>query len=65
MYIVFAIVMLARGVLEGVVMRAQQAAGPGDGFLEAEHFAELFSTHGTIMIFFVAVPFVFGNYILK
>ncbi|WP_171125182.1 MULTISPECIES: cbb3-type cytochrome c oxidase subunit I [unclassified Ruegeria] len=60
MYIVFAIVMLARGVLEGVVMRAQQAAGPGDGFLEAEHFAELFSTHGTIMIFFVAVPFVFG-----
>ncbi|WP_170452422.1 cbb3-type cytochrome c oxidase subunit I [Ruegeria arenilitoris] len=60
MYIVFAIVMLARGVLEGVVMRAQQAAGPGEGFLEAEHFAELFSTHGTIMIFFVAVPFVFG-----
>ncbi|WP_170785778.1 cbb3-type cytochrome c oxidase subunit I [Ruegeria lacuscaerulensis] len=60
MYIVFAIVMLARGVLEGVVMRAQQAAGPGDGFLEAEHFAELFSTHGTIMVFFVAVPFVFG-----
>ncbi len=60
MYVVFAIVMLARGVLEGVVMRAQQAAGPGEGFLEAEHFAELFSTHGTIMIFFVAVPFVFG-----
>jgi cytochrome o ubiquinol oxidase subunit 1 len=66
MYIVFAIVMLARGVLEGVVMRAQQAAGPGDGFLEAEHFAELFSTHGTIMVFFVAVPFVFGvaNYLV-
>lgn len=66
MYIVFAIVMLARGVLEGVVMRAQQASGPGDGFLEAEHFAELFSTHGTIMVFFVAVPFVFGvaNYIV-
>ncbi len=66
MYIVFAIVMLARGVLEGVVMRAQQAAGPGDGFLEPEHFAELFSTHGTIMVFFVAVPFVFGvaNYII-
>ncbi|WP_170384401.1 cbb3-type cytochrome c oxidase subunit I [Ruegeria atlantica] len=66
MYIVFAIVMLARGVLEGVVMRAQQAAGPGDGFLEAEHFAELFSTHGTIMVFFVAVPFVLGiaNYLI-
>ncbi len=66
MYIVFAIVMLARGVLEGVVMRAQQAMGPGDGFLEPEHFAELFSTHGTIMVFFVAVPFVFGvaNYLV-
>ncbi|MGI9370770.1 MAG: cbb3-type cytochrome c oxidase subunit I [Ruegeria sp.] len=66
MYIVFAIVMLARGVLEGVVMRAQQAMGPGDGFLEAEHFAELFSTHGTIMVFFVAVPFVVGvaNYLI-
>ncbi len=66
MYIVFAIVMLARGVLEGVVMRAQQAMGPGNGFLEAEHFAELFSTHGTIMVFFVAVPFVVGvaNYLI-
>ena len=32
MYVVFAIVMLARGVLEGVVMRAQQAAGPGRRF---------------------------------
>ncbi|MFA3918414.1 cbb3-type cytochrome c oxidase subunit I [Ruegeria hyattellae] len=66
MYIVFALVMLARGVLEGVVMRAQQAAGPGDGFLEAGHFAQLFSTHGTIMIFFVAVPFVVGfiNFIM-
>ena len=66
MYIVFALVMLARGVLEGVVMRAQQAAGPGDGILEPDHFAELFSTHGTIMIFFVAVPFVVGfiNYIM-
>lgn len=53
--------MLARGVPEGVVMRAQQAAGPGEGFLEDGHFAELFSTHGTIMIFFVAVPFVFGR----
>lgn len=49
MYIVFAIVMLARGVIEGVVMRAQQAIGDGAGFLEPDHFAQLFSTHGTIM----------------
>ncbi len=66
MYIVLAIVMLARGVLEGVVMRAQQAMGPNNGFLEPDHFAELFSTHGTIMVFFVAVPFVVGviNFIM-
>ncbi|WP_444885490.1 cbb3-type cytochrome c oxidase subunit I [Microbulbifer sp. PSTR4-B] len=59
MYIVFALVMMTRGLLEGMVMRAQQAAAP-DGFLYADHFAQLFSTHGTIMIFFVAVPFVVG-----
>ncbi|WP_299589173.1 cbb3-type cytochrome c oxidase subunit I [uncultured Microbulbifer sp.] len=65
MYIVFALVMMTRGLLEGMVMRAQQAAAP-DGFLYADHFAQLFSTHGTIMIFFVAVPFVVGlvNYVM-
>ncbi|WKD50941.1 cbb3-type cytochrome c oxidase subunit I [Microbulbifer spongiae] len=65
MYIVFALVMLARGLLEGMVMRAQQAAAP-DGFLYADHFAQLFSTHGTIMVFFVAVPFLVGiiNYVM-
>ncbi|OWY08862.1 cytochrome ubiquinol oxidase subunit I [Thioclava sp. JM3] len=60
MYVVLAFVMLLRGVLEGVVMRTQQAAGLGGGFLTPEHFGELFSTHGTIMIFFVAMPFVAG-----
>ncbi len=60
MYVVFGIMMLARGVIEGVVMRAQQAMGAGSGFLEPDHFAQLFSTHGTIMVFFVAVPFVLG-----
>jgi cytochrome o ubiquinol oxidase subunit I len=66
MYVVFGIMMLARGVIEGVVMRAQQAIGAGSGFLEPDHFAQLFSTHGTIMIFFVAVPFVLGyiNYVM-
>lgn len=66
MYVVLAFVMLLRGVLEGVVMRAQQAAGLGGGFLTPEHFGELFSTHGTIMIFFVAMVFVAGliNYVM-
>lgn len=66
MYIVLAFVMLARGVIEGVVMRSQQAAGLGGGFLSADHFGQLFSTHGTIMILFVAMPLLIGliNYVM-
>lgn len=66
MYIVLALVMLARGVLEGAVMRAQQAFGLGGGFLSSDHFSQLFSTHGTIMIFFVAMPLIAGviNYVM-
>ena len=66
MYIVLALVMMARGVLEGAVMRTQQAFGLNGGFLTPEHFSELFSTHGTIMIFFVAMPLIIGlaNYIV-
>ena len=60
MYIVFALVMLTRGVIEGVVMRTQQAFGLDGGFLQPDHFAQLFSTHGTIMIFFMAMPFMTG-----
>jgi cytochrome o ubiquinol oxidase subunit I len=60
MYIVLALVMLVRGALEGVVMRAQQADGLHGGFLSSDHFAQLFSTHGTIMIFFMAMPFLTG-----
>ncbi len=60
MYIVLALVMLARGVAEGVVMRGHQALAFGGGPLSPEHFGELFSTHGTIMIFFVAMPMVTG-----
>jgi len=66
MYVVLALVMLARGVLEGAVMRTQQAFGLNGGFLTPEHFAELFTTHGTIMIFFVAMPLIAGlaNYVV-
>ena len=66
MYIVFSLVMLARGVAEGIVMRAQQALVPVGGIIEQEHYAQLFSTHGTTMIFFVAMPFIAGfiNYIM-
>ena len=66
MYMVLSLVMLTRGVIEGALMRTQQAFGLSGGFLAPDHFAELFSTHGTIMIFFVAMPFVTGfiNYVM-
>lgn len=67
MYIVLALVMFARAVIEAALMRAQQlAATDGGGFLSADHFGQLFSTHGTIMIFFVAMPFITGlmNYVM-
>ena len=66
MYIVLALVMLIRALIEAVLMRAQQAFGLGGGFLSPEHFAQLFSTHGTIMVFFMAMPFLIGviNYVM-
>lgn len=66
MYIVVAIVMLTRAILEAGVMRGQQMVGLNGGFLAPDHFAQLFTTHGTIMLFFVAMPFLSGliNYIM-
>ncbi|MFC8750338.1 cbb3-type cytochrome c oxidase subunit I [Pseudomonas oryzihabitans] len=61
MYVVLALVMFSRGVVEGVMMRTQQAlAIDAPGYLPPEHFGQLFSTHGTIMVFFVAMPFLTG-----
>lgn len=63
MYIVVSFVMLARALAEAMLMRAQQVAGyQSPGFLPPEHFAQLFTTHGTIMIFFMAMPFLIGLY---
>ncbi|KIZ47548.1 MULTISPECIES: cbb3-type cytochrome c oxidase subunit I [Rhodopseudomonas] len=67
MYIVLAFVMLSRALIEAVLMRMQQAAAIQDsGFIAPDHFAQLFSTHGSIMIFFMAMPFLTGviNYVL-
>ena len=66
MYIVLAFVMLARAVIEAALMRTQQSFGLNGGFLSWHHFGELFSTHGTIMIFFMAMPFLTGviNYVM-
>jgi len=61
MYVVLAMVMLARALIEAVLMRLQQATAIGQqGIVSPEHFGELFSTHGSIMIFFMAMPFLTG-----
>src|SRR6201995_3292630 len=61
MYTLLACVMLLRGFADAIMMRAQQAlAFQSGGFLPPEHYNQIFSAHGTIMIFFVAIPFVIG-----
>jgi cytochrome o ubiquinol oxidase subunit I len=61
MYCLLALVMLLRGFTDAIMMRSQQAlAYRSDGFLPPEHYNQVFSAHGTMMIFFVAMPFVIG-----
>jgi cytochrome o ubiquinol oxidase subunit I len=62
MYIVLALVMLVRGFSDAIMMRAQQAlaVGSSQGYLPPEHYDQIFSAHGTIMIFFMAMPFIIG-----
>ena len=62
MYFVLALVMLLRGFSDAIMMRSQQAIaiGGAQGYLPPDHYDQIFSAHGTIMIFFVAMPFVVG-----
>ena len=61
MYCLLALVMLLRGFSDALLMRSQQAVAlHSNGFLQPEHYNQIFSAHGTIMIFFVAMPFVIG-----
>lgn len=62
MYIIVAAVMLLRGLADAGMMRAQQALSNGNasGILTSEHFQQVFTAHGTIMIFFVAMGVIFG-----
>lgn len=61
MYVLLAMVMLLRGGTDAIMMRTQQAvAYQSPGYLPPEHYNQIFSAHGTIMIFFVAMPFVIG-----
>jgi cytochrome o ubiquinol oxidase subunit 1 len=61
MYCLLGLVMLVRGFADAIMMRSQQAlAFQAPGYLPPEHYDQIFSAHGTIMIFFVAMPLVVG-----
>ena len=61
MYCLLALVMLMRGFSDAILMRSQQAvAFRAPGYLPPEHYDQIFSAHGTMMIFFVAMPFMIG-----
>ncbi len=62
MYLVLAVIMLLRGFADALMMRAQQllASSGGQGYLPAYHYDQVFTAHGVIMIFFVAMPFITG-----
>ncbi len=68
MYVVLAMVMLLRGFADALLMRSQQAIafGANEGYLPPHHYDQIFTAHGVIMIFFVAMPFVTGlmNYVV-
>lgn len=59
MYIIAALLMLFRGGVDALLMRAQTAV-PDNGLLDGQHYNEIFTTHGIIMILFMAMPFIIG-----
>ncbi|HET8732113.1 MAG TPA: cytochrome o ubiquinol oxidase subunit I [Moraxellaceae bacterium] len=68
MYIILGLVMLLRGFADALMMRLQQAVAFGDnvGYLPPHHYDQIFTAHGVIMIFFVAMPLITGfmNYLV-
>ncbi|WP_443691745.1 cytochrome o ubiquinol oxidase subunit I [Pseudomonas sp.] len=62
MYIIVALVMLLRGFADAIMMRSQLAlaSAGSEGYLPPEHYDQIFTAHGVIMIFFMAMPFVVG-----
>ncbi|MFT2214994.1 cytochrome o ubiquinol oxidase subunit I [Rhizobium giardinii] len=68
MYVILALVMLMRGFADAIMMRIQQsiAFNGNEGYLNPHHYDQIFTAHGVIMIFFMAMPFVTGlmNYVV-
>ena len=62
MYLIVAFVMLLRGFSDAIMMRTQQAiaVGGSEGYLPPHHYDQIFTAHGVIMIFFVAMPLITG-----
>ncbi len=62
MYLFVVILMLLKGAIDAMMLRAQQALSSGDsmGYLGSDHFQQLFTAHGTVMIFFVGMGIIFG-----
>lgn len=62
MYIILALVMLLRGFADAIMMRVQQAiaSGGSEGYLPPHHYDQIFTAHGVIMIFFMAMPMITG-----
>lgn len=65
MYLLCALIMLFRGGVDAIMLRAQLAV-PDNALLDSQHYNEVFSTHGVVMIMFMAMPFIIGfmNYIV-
>src|SRR5947209_4530933 len=61
MYIIVSLLMFFKGFTDAFMMRLQQAMSVGDshGFISSDHFQEVFSAHGTTMIFLVGMGIVF------
>jgi cytochrome aa3-600 menaquinol oxidase subunit I len=59
MYLIAALLMLFRGGMDALMMRAQTAV-PDNKLLDAQHYNEVFTTHGVVMIIFMAMPFIYA-----
>ena len=59
MYLIAALLMLFRGGVDALMMRAQTAV-PDNNLLDAQHYNEVFTTHGVVMIIFMAMPFIYA-----